>query len=143
MRIICRITSRTSTRLRSHSTRTARTARIASHLQTRVYPGRDGAAPATSRMTCERRPKYTCRRGNESSDDDSHTDAESHFAYFEQDLHCICHEVRGVLRHSAVDWHDAPPFRPHGTGADVYIGRQERCTILRQVNSSLGFTKRG
>ena len=66
--------------------------------------------------------------GNESSDDESDTDSESLFAYFDHDrlearlfkfeqdrleprhcLRCICRGVRGVLRHSVVDLHDALP----------------------------------
>ena len=42
MLIICKITSRTSTRLGSHSTRTARTARIASHLRRRAKAHKSG-----------------------------------------------------------------------------------------------------
>ena len=84
------------TRLGSHSTRTARTARIASHLQRRGKTHESGSTwsamvqpPATPRTNCEpqRRPMYTFRRGNESSDDESDTDTENcqkliHFCLF-------------------------------------------------------------
>ena len=47
--------------------------------QKQLYPEHCDAAPATSGTTCEGRPMYLFQRGNESSDDGSNTDSESHF----------------------------------------------------------------
>ena len=56
-----------------------------SHGGQKLYQECGGAAPATSRTTCERRTMYTFLRGNKSADDESDADSESHFSYFEQD----------------------------------------------------------
>ena len=52
-----------------------------------LYPARErgGAAPAISRTTCERLPMKTFLQGKQSIDDESNTDSESQFPYFEQD----------------------------------------------------------